>query len=89
MMHYPVDTGNKLNNHKSFRRYCGHFVNVLYAFSLRPVSTEYLWYRITCMSPKTNILNMELTSSVQKLFVLILKKQCLVKLYCIRKNFDQ
>ena len=89
MMRYPVDTGHKLNNHETFRRYAGRLVNVLYAFSLRPVSTEYVWYRITCMSHKTNILNMEVTSSAQKLFLLILKKQCLVNFYCLPKNFYQ
>ena len=35
----PVDTGRKLNVHKTFRRCSGHFLNVLCTFNLRPVST--------------------------------------------------
>ena len=35
-----VDTGRKLNVHKTFRRRPGHLLNVLCTFSLRPVSTE-------------------------------------------------
>ena len=34
-----VDTGCKLNVHKTFRRRPGRFLNVLYTFNLRPVST--------------------------------------------------
>ena len=36
---YPVDTGRKLNVHKTFRRHPGHLLNVLCTFSLRLVST--------------------------------------------------
>ena len=35
----PVDTGRKLNVHKMFRRRPGGFLDVLYTFNLRPVST--------------------------------------------------
>ena len=35
----PVDTGRKLNVHKTFRRRPGRLLNVLCTFSLRPVST--------------------------------------------------
>ena len=35
----PVDTGRKLNVHKTFRRRPGHLLNVLCTFNLRPVST--------------------------------------------------
>ena len=38
---YPIDTGRKLNLHKTFRRRPGRLLNVLYTFSLRPVSTGY------------------------------------------------
>ena len=38
---YPVDTGRKLNIHKTFRKRPGHLLNVLCKFSLRPVSTGY------------------------------------------------
>ena len=36
----PVDTGHKLNVHKTFRRRPGRLLNVLYTFNLRPVSAE-------------------------------------------------
>ena len=35
----PVDTGRKLNVHKTFKRRPGPLLNVLCAFNLRPVST--------------------------------------------------
>ena len=35
----PVDTGRKLNVHKTFRRRPGHLLNVLCTFNLRPVFT--------------------------------------------------
>ena len=35
----PVDTGRKLNAHKTFRRRPGRRLNVLCTFNLRPVST--------------------------------------------------
>ena len=38
---YPVDTGRKLNVHKTFRRRPGRLLNVLCTFNLRPVSTGY------------------------------------------------
>ena len=34
-----VDTGRKLNVHKTFRRSPGRILNVLCSFNLRPVST--------------------------------------------------
>ena len=34
---YPLDTGRKLNVHKTFRRCPGRLLNVLCAFNLRPV----------------------------------------------------
>ena len=36
----PVDTGRKLNVHKTFRKRPGRLLNVLRTFSLRPVSME-------------------------------------------------
>ena len=36
---HPVDTGRKLNVHKTFRRPPGRLLNVLCTFNLRPVST--------------------------------------------------
>ena len=41
MIHYPVNTGRKLNVHKTFRRRPGRLLNVLCKFNLRPVSTGY------------------------------------------------
>ena len=38
---YPVDTGRKLDVHKTFRRRPGRLLNVLCTFSLRVVSTGY------------------------------------------------
>ena len=35
----PVDTGRKLNVHKTFRRRLGRLLKVLCRFNLRPVST--------------------------------------------------
>ena len=35
----PVDTGRKLNVHKTFRRRPGRLLNVLCTFNLRPVFT--------------------------------------------------
>ena len=44
----PVDTGRKLNVHKTFRRRPGRPLNVLCTFNLRPASTgeltSSLWY---------------------------------------------
>ena len=36
----PVDTGRKLNGHRTFRKRPGRLLNVLGEFSLRPVPTE-------------------------------------------------
>ena len=38
--HNPVDTGRKLNVHKTFRRCPRRLLNVLCAFNLRPVSKD-------------------------------------------------
>ena len=39
--YYPIDTGRKLNVHKTFRRRPERLLNVLCTFNLRPVSTGY------------------------------------------------
>ena len=39
---FPVDTGRKLNVHKTFRRRPGRLLDVLCTFNLRPVSTGFL-----------------------------------------------
>ena len=38
---YPIDTGRKLNVHKTFRRRPRRLLNVLCTFNLRPVFTGY------------------------------------------------
>ena len=38
-LRFPVDTGRKLNVHKTFGRRLGRLLNVLCRFNLRPVST--------------------------------------------------
>ena len=43
-VNYPVDTGRKLNVHKTFRRRPGRLLNVLCTFNLHPVSTGYVIY---------------------------------------------
>ena len=52
----PVDTGRKLNVHKTFRR---RLLNVLCLFSLRPVSTgpllEFNRTRVFVMIPHRNV----------------------------------
>ena len=35
---FPVDTGRKLNVHKTFRRRPGRLLDVLFTFNLGPVS---------------------------------------------------
>ena len=39
LQYMPVDTGRKLNVHKTFRRHPGRLLNALCTFNLRPVST--------------------------------------------------
>ena len=41
VFNFPVDTGRKLNVHKTFRRRPGRLLNVLCTFNLRPVSTGF------------------------------------------------
>ena len=38
---FPVDTGHKLNVHKTSRRRPGRLLNVLCTFNLRPVCTGF------------------------------------------------
>ena len=46
-VHVPIDTGRKINLHKTFRRRPGHLLNVLCTFSLRPVSAGILTTEIS------------------------------------------
>ena len=43
---FAVDTGRKLNVHKTFRRCPGRLLNVLYTFNLRPVSAGLFIYHL-------------------------------------------
>ena len=54
----PVDTGRKLNVHKTFRRRPKCLLNVLCAFNLRPVSTWVLQIKMFLFLPKLNYVNL-------------------------------
>ena len=56
----PVDTGRKLNVHKTFRRRPGCLLNVLCTFNLRPVSTGIL--AVAVSSRYINILALTVSS---------------------------
>ena len=43
---FAVDTGRKLNVHKTFRRCPGRLLNALYTFNLRPVSAGLFIYHL-------------------------------------------
>ena len=53
MINIPVDTGRKLNLHKTFRRRPGRLLNVLCTFHLHPVSTGSLINEIAKSKKKT------------------------------------
>ena len=55
LLNCPVDTGRKLNVHKTFRRRPGRLLNVLCTFNLRPVSTG--WVNLAFFSSKVDCLN--------------------------------
>ena len=44
----PLDTGLKLNAHKTFRILPGHLLNVLCMFNLRPVPSGMRYAKIKC-----------------------------------------
>ena len=54
--HTPVDTGRKLNVHKTFRKRPERLLNVLCTFNLRPVSTGKLSYEQAGIIVKRDIL---------------------------------
>ena len=61
MTNFPLDTGRKLNVHKTFRRRPGRLLNVyVRSFSLRPVST-----RLTCVWKKICNTSVSLVQSVK------------------------
>ena len=50
---FPVDTGRKLNVHKTFRRRPGRLLHVLCTFNLRPVSTGFASFHYSTHSQIT------------------------------------
>ena len=77
----PVDTGRKVNVHKTFRRYPGSLLNVLCTFILRPVSAG------------TEIIYRDKASKLIKLntnIIYHLRLVCTLSLRASNKNlFDQ
>ena len=61
---YPVDTGRKLNVHKTFKRGPGRLLNGLCTFNLHPVSTVNTYNGFSCDIIKENIL--EIVISYEK-----------------------
>ena len=59
-----VDTGGKLNVHKTFRRRPGRLLKVLCTFNLRPVSTGAEIHLGHCQTSMIEILGKELTAKV-------------------------
>ena len=64
---YPVDTGRKLNVHKTFRRRPGRILNVLCTFNLRPVSTGNCEEHLQ-VTPSLNLIKYLLFERVSFLF---------------------
>ena len=60
----PVDTGRKLNVHKTFRRRPGCLLNVLCTFNLRPVYTGIL--AVAVSSRYINILALTVSSRLME-----------------------
>ena len=76
----PVDTGRKLNVHKTFRRRPGLLLNVSYKFNLPPVSTGlflvsrmFLWYYV-CVEGNAQFTLFYVVFSLADLFVIPLPK---------------
>ena len=64
----PVDTGHKLNVHRTFRKRPGRLLNVLYTFNLRPLSmgccVTGFTYRVYCY---TSLDSIQIKSSLNRL----------------------
>ena len=58
---FPVDTGRKLNVHKTFRRCPGRLLNVLCTFNLRSVSMGFFIIRVIYNMPVITALPLMLT----------------------------
>ena len=76
-MHKTVDTGRKLNVHKTFRRRPGRLLNVLCTFNLRPVSTGKAYIVIfTCATSRSIILDLVADNSSKNFTNSIKKNYC-------------
>ena len=64
--HYslPVDTGRKLNVHKTFRRRPGRLLNFLCTFNIRPVANEIVAVSQTRVISKLHICTLQVESTV-------------------------
>ena len=74
-----VDTGRKLDVHKTFRRRPWRLLNVLCTFNLRPVSTGKFWLIITLRFKLLSFL--EVMKKINDLTTIILKKEEVIKNY--------
>ena len=63
----PVDTGRKLNVHKTFRRRARRLLNVLCTFNLRPVSTGHR--RVTKKIKKRQVFSYDFYTIFQNTFL--------------------
>ena len=72
----PVDTGRKLNVHKTFRRRPGRLLNVLCTFNLRPASTGKVSQKILFLTICRNSFRSRYSVSIlsRKLVAKTLKK---------------
>ena len=60
MMMIPVDTGRKMNVHKTYRTRPGRLLNVLCTFNVRPVSTVMMMIKmIVCLQNSSNLVYMK------------------------------
>ena len=64
---YPVDTGRKLNVHKTFRRRPGRLLNVLCTFNLPPVSTGWSTQRLRLVETYFHVETGQLLSIADRL----------------------
>ena len=83
---YPVDTGRKLNAHKTFRRRPGRLLNVLCSFNLRPVSTGANYFSVSITSFRFLIMCNNFWIFVI-FFIFLLSQNITMKRNKMRRNF--
>ena len=95
MVFFPVDTGRKLNVHKTFRRRLGRLLNVLCTFNLRPVSTglyviKYLQLLISKFTKGYIVLSLNkyTTLAISFWVIFFIVSLILSKLYPFKYLFD-